>query len=246
MTDRPRREQQASSLSLVSVPLMPAQRTVCRAGATLSDKHRREKNIAVACWANDRRTTAAGIGGKTRWLIAPPPPPALPPTIGLAARRPTIAKEPIAQAIEAEAIAAREAHVARARAICETALRLVVEHHDELRAIVGFTAHGLVRDDDRRPRHCSGRDAIEYLLRQGDAVERVLGIVAVVDRDFGPAQGGAGVRYHREDVRADRLVGVFDGDREFDGCVVHLAPVRRPQMRVAPHVKFLRRPADVD
>ena len=162
------------------------------------------------------------------------------------AGRPTIAKEPITQAIEAEAIAAREAHARRARAICEAALRLIVKHHDELRAIVGFTAHGLVRDDDRRPRRCSGRDAIEYLLRQGDAVERVLGIVAVVDRDFGPAQAGVGARYHREDVRADRLVGVFDGDREFDGCVVHLAPVRRPHMRVAPHVKLLRRPADVD
>ena len=48
------------------------------------------------------------VGGETRWLIAPPPPPALPHTIGLAAGRPTIAKEPIAQAIEAEAIAARE------------------------------------------------------------------------------------------------------------------------------------------
>jgi len=64
-------------------------------------------------------------------------------------------------------------------AICEAALRLVVEHHDELRAIVGFTAHGLVRDNDRGPRRCSGRDAIEYLLRQGDAVERVLGIVGI-------------------------------------------------------------------
>ena len=70
--------------------------------------------------------TSFGLGDKRR-LIIPSPPPALPPTIGLAAERPTIAKEPIAQAIEAKAvaIAAREEHVGRPRAICEATLRLV-------------------------------------------------------------------------------------------------------------------------
>jgi malate synthase len=69
----------------------------------------------------------------------------------------------------------------------EAALGLVVEHRDELGAIVGLAAQRFVRDDDRGSRQCSRRDTIEHILRDGDAVERVLGVVPVVDRDRGPA-----------------------------------------------------------
>ena len=70
----------------------------------------------------------------------------------------------------------------------KAALGLVVEHRDELGAIVGLAAQRLVRDDDRGSRQCSRRDAIEHIGRDGDAVEGVLGVVPVVDRDRGPAQ----------------------------------------------------------
>ena len=74
----------------------------------------------------------------------------------------------------------------------EAALRLVVQRNDELRAIVGLAVQRLVRNDDRRSRQCGRRDAVEHLLRDGDAVERVLGIVRAVDRDRGPAQAAVG------------------------------------------------------
>jgi len=48
-------------------------------------------------------------------------------------------------------------------------------------------------------------------------------------------------------MRADRLVGIADRDPELDGEIEHLAAsVRRRPMRVAPHVKLLRRAADID
>src|SRR5258708_19977197 len=47
-------------------------------------------------------------------------------------------------------------------------------------------------------------------------------------------------------MRADRLVGIADRDRNLKGRIEHLAPVRPRLMRVAPHVKLLRRAADVD
>jgi hypothetical protein len=95
-------------------------------------------------------------------------------------------------------------------------------------------------------RHCAGCDLVEHSLREGDAVECVLGAVAVVDRDFGPAQAAAVPRHRGEDVRAERLVGIFDGDRVILAEVVQLAAVRPPLVRVAPHIKLPRRAADED
>jgi len=93
-----------------------------------------------------------------------------------------------AEAVVAPVVASRNADTDRRPAHQEAALGLVVEHRDELGVIVGLAAQRLVRDDDRGSRQCSRRDAIEHILRDGDAVERVLGVVPVVDRDHGPAQ----------------------------------------------------------
>src|SRR5690242_13742189 len=59
----------------------------------------------------------------------------------------------------------------------EAALRLVAQHGNKLGAVVGLPAQRLVRDNDRRSRQCGRRDTIENILRNADAVERVLGIV---------------------------------------------------------------------
>src|SRR5215468_12177552 len=99
-----------------------------------------------------------------------------------------IALEKEAEAVVAPVVAARNWEIDRRPAHQEAALGLVVEHRDELGAIVGLAAQRLVRDDDRGSRQCSRRDAIEHILRDGDAVERVLGVVPVIDRDRGPAQ----------------------------------------------------------
>jgi uncharacterized membrane protein len=104
----------------------------------------------------------------------------------------------------------------------------------------------LVRNDERGPRQCGWRDAIEHILRDGDAVKRSLGDVPAVDRDRGPAQAPVGARHGRKHMRADRLVGIADRDRNLNGRIEHLTPVRQPLMRVAPHVKLLRRAADED
>src|SRR6516225_2820397 len=68
-----------------------------------------------------------------------------------------IALEKKAEAVVAPVVAARDdcrpAHQ-------EAALGLVVEHRDELGAVVGLAAQRLVRDDDRGSRQCSRRDAI--------------------------------------------------------------------------------------
>src|SRR5207245_1496549 len=127
------------------------------------------------------------------------PPASLHRTIGLAAAPARIARlglelgTPIALEKQAEAIVAldvvaRNEDIGRRPARYEAALRLVVQHRDELGAIVGLFAQRLVRDDDRGSRHGGRRDTIEHVLRDGDAVERVLGVVAVVDRDRAPAQ----------------------------------------------------------
>src|SRR5580700_4386813 len=47
-------------------------------------------------------------------------------------------------------------------------------------------------------------------------------------------------------MRADRLVGIADRDRNFDAEIEHLAAVRPRLVGVAPYVKLLRRAADVD
>ena len=91
-------------------------------------------------------------------------------------------------------MAARNGDMDRRPAHQEAALGLVVQHRDEFGAIVGLAAQRLVRDDDRGSRHCGRCDAIEHILRDGDAVERVLGVVPVVDRDRSPTQARAQAR----------------------------------------------------
>src|SRR2546423_7675216 len=86
------------------------------------------------------------------------------------------------------AIGVRNEHVAGRLARDEPALRLVAQHRDELGAVVGLGAQRLVRDHDRGSWQRGRYDAIEHLPPGGDAVERAIGLVAVVDRDRGPAQ----------------------------------------------------------
>src|SRR6202046_1638933 len=88
-----------------------------------------------------------------------------------------IALEKGAEDVVAPVVAARNGDSDRRPAHQEAALGLVVEHRDELGAIVGLAAQRLVRDDDRGSRQCSRRDAIEHILRDGEAVERVLVIL---------------------------------------------------------------------
>src|SRR5262245_33573250 len=128
----------------------------------------------------------------------------------------------------------------------EAALRLVAQHRDELGAVVGFAAQGLVRDDNRGSRQRGRRDAVEDILRDGDAVERVLGVVAVVDRDRSPTQARIVAAHRREHMRADPPAEIANRDRSLDGRIEHHAPVRQRLVGVAPYVKLLRRAADVD
>src|SRR5689334_5766767 len=57
----------------------------------------------------------------------------------------------------------------------EATLWLVVQDHDEFGAIVGLLAQRLVRDHDRGSRLRGRCDAIEHILRDGDAVKRIPG-----------------------------------------------------------------------
>src|SRR5689334_5866461 len=132
--------------------------------------------------------------------------------IALGGRRVTLLRlrllleEEKAGAVAVPAVVIGNKHVGRrSRLACdEAALRLVVQHRDELGAIVGLLAQRLVRDDDRGARLRGRSDAIEHVLRDGDAVERVPGVVSIVDRDLAPAQARIALRHRREDVRADR------------------------------------------
>src|SRR5260370_41763944 len=54
-----------------------------------------------------------------------------------------------AEAVVVPAVAARNGVIIRRQARHKAALGLVVQHRDELGAIVGLAAQGLVRDDDR-------------------------------------------------------------------------------------------------
>src|SRR5215468_6525776 len=174
-----------------------------------------------------------------------PLPIVLPRIVVLAAAPERVVETPATPA-EAEVVTARDADIGRARAVDDAALRLVVQRNDELRAIIGLAVQRLVRNDERGPRQYGWRDAIEHILRDGDAVKRGLGDVPAVDRDRGPAQAPLGARHGRKHMRADRLVGKADRDWNLNGRIEHLAPVRQPLMRVAPHVKLLRRAADED
>src|SRR5690348_7809310 len=97
---------------------------------------------------------------------------------------------------------ARIAHLARRMlAHRETALRLVAQYGHELGALAGLGAETLVRDDDRRARRRGRRNAVEHILRNGDAVERAFGVGRTVDGDDAPAQPGLGLRHRGEHVR---------------------------------------------
>ena len=103
----------------------------------------------------------------------------------------TLKREP--EAVVVPAVALKEGF-SRRLARYEAALGLIAQHRDKFGAIVGLGAQRLVRDDDRRSRQCGRPNAIDDILRDGDAVERVLGVVRVVDRDCGPAQAGVRAR----------------------------------------------------
>src|SRR5580704_5442136 len=60
-------------------------------------------------------------------------------------------------------IADRSEGIRRRPARYKAALGLVVQHRDELGAIVGLAAQRLVLYDDRGSRQCSRRDAIEHI-----------------------------------------------------------------------------------
>src|SRR4051794_7683390 len=136
--------------------------------------------------------------------------------------------------------------IARSIAGGEATLGVVAEDRDELCAIIGFGAQGLVRDDDRRPRQCGRRDAIEHFARDRDAVKRAIGIVAVVDRYRTPAQTPAFPRHRCEYMRADRLAWIADLDRNLDARIEHFAAISYRLACGASHVELLRRTADVD
>src|SRR3984957_7669035 len=79
------------------------------------------------------------------------------------------ALEKEAEAVVALDAGARNANIGRRPARHEAALGLVVQHRDELGAIIGLAAQWLVRDDDRGSWQCGRRDAVEHILRDGDA-----------------------------------------------------------------------------
>src|SRR3954452_11271139 len=96
------------------------------------------------------------------------PPPLLYPIIVAAPAR--VAGLEVPAALERrEAVVASRNDIGGRLARDEAALRLVAQHRDELGAIVGLFAQRLVRDDDRGSRHRGRRDAIENILRNGDA-----------------------------------------------------------------------------
>src|SRR6185312_564922 len=115
-----------------------------------------------------------------------------------------------------EAVVARKVAIVGRLARYKPALRLVTQHRDKFGAIVGLATQRFVRDDDRGARQGGLRDSIEHILRDGDAVERILGFIPVVDRDCGPAQARVVTRHRGEHMRAYRFVGIVDRDRDLD------------------------------
>src|SRR5258706_8851640 len=104
-----------------------------------------------SCHAACSRRAASSPPALWRLIIVPI---VLPRIVVLAAAPGRIVETP---ATPAEA----EADIGRARAVDDAALRLVVQRKDELRAIVGLAVQRLVRNDERGPRQCGWRDAIE-------------------------------------------------------------------------------------
>src|SRR5215472_15565988 len=145
-----------------------------------------------------------------------------------------------------ETVVARKVAIGSRLARYKPSLRLVAQQRNKLSAIVGLFTQRLVRDDDRGSRQCGRPNAIYHVLWDGDAIERTLGVVRIVDRDRGPAQAGILARHRGEYVRADRFFRIADRDRDLDAEIEHFAPVRPQFVCVAPHVKLLRGAADVD
>jgi len=114
-------------------------------------------------------------------------------------------------------------NIARSLAGDEATLGVAAEDCDELCAIVGLGAQGLVRDDDRRPRQCVRRAAVEHFPRDRDAVKRAAGVITVVDRYRTPAQARAFSRHRCEYMRADRLAWIADSNRNLDARIEHFA-----------------------
>src|SRR6185295_10609751 len=106
------------------------------------------------------------------------PPIVIVPLIVAAARRIARLDAPIASG-KKEAVVARKVVNGGRLARYKPALRLVAEHRDKLSAIVGLFTQRLIRDDDRGPRQYGRPNAIDNILRDGDAVERAFGVVRV-------------------------------------------------------------------
>src|SRR5258708_8626895 len=74
-----------------------------------------------------------------------------------------------AEAVVARFVVVRNEDIGRGPARHEAALGLVVQHRDELGAIVGLAAQRLVRDDARGSRLCRRSDSVAPPLPGGDA-----------------------------------------------------------------------------
>src|SRR6266404_2257017 len=70
-----------------------------------------------------------------------------------------------------------------ASAALDASLRLAAQQHHKIRALAGLRAQRLVRDDQGRSRHDPG-DAIQYVLRNDNAIERGFCAVRVLARSF--------------------------------------------------------------
>src|SRR5215475_4331909 len=111
------------------------------------------------------------------------------------------------EAVVVPEVVTRNEGLGRRLARYEAALGLIAQHSDKLGAIVGLGAERLVRDDDRGSWQCRQSDTIEHILRDGDAVKRILGAVRVIDRDRCPTQAGVFARHRGEHMRADSFLG---------------------------------------
>src|SRR3984957_5647391 len=155
-------------------------------------EHGRTVRLADACPKSERCRPhfSARHAAYRRGAASSPLPPIIVLAAAVLARRDPLGVRiaPVKGAEEVVQAAARDADIVRALAHREAALWLIVQHHDELRAIVSLAVQRLVRDDERGSRQCGRRDAIKHVLRDADAVERALGVVRAIDRDRRPAQ----------------------------------------------------------
>src|SRR5450830_840813 len=161
----------------------------CRVG--LAPTGKRRLFTAHAKSRHDRPHSST-LAPKQEKRIRLRPPIVIDPPIVAAPRRIASLDVPIApgkkEAGVAPEVVARKVAIGGRLARYKPALRLVAQHRDKFGAIVGLATQRLVRNDDRGARQGDLRDSIEHVLRDGDAVERVLGFIPVVDRDCGPAQ----------------------------------------------------------